>query len=301
MCTFGLLDKRVETPAASGPPGLSPRAQTCTFEGPGLHKNHQNSTRRHTVRERKITKWWREREKKERNFGRSGGGGVRRRGRGGVQRKVVQGSPKQTTTQQHIQQHTHTTKHNNKQQQTTQKWIGQNWLSKWAGQRWIGHNWIGQSRPHPGGGVVQRKGVRWTGVQRRGSSGGGSGVGRIKPTTHNTTQQHTSTHNNTDIHNKNELAKNGLAKVGHNRVVATQSTPMLEWWRSWVPAPTRFTKRPCLQTAWLCSFPTTKRSNPQTFLPKSTCLHRPGYLCVATHSPPRRETPIHNGRSPPHL
>ena len=31
------------------PPGFhdSPRAQTCTFEGPGLRKHHQNSTRRH--------------------------------------------------------------------------------------------------------------------------------------------------------------------------------------------------------------------------------------------------------------
>ena len=52
-------------------PGVShdnQRAQTCTFEGPGLQKHHQNSTRR-PQRERQ----------KERNFGRSGGwwsGGV---------------------------------------------------------------------------------------------------------------------------------------------------------------------------------------------------------------------------------
>ena len=31
----------------------TPRAQTCTFEGPSLHKHNQNSTRRHTVRDKK--------------------------------------------------------------------------------------------------------------------------------------------------------------------------------------------------------------------------------------------------------
>ena len=31
----------------------SPRAQMYTFEGPGLHKNHQISTRKHTVRDKK--------------------------------------------------------------------------------------------------------------------------------------------------------------------------------------------------------------------------------------------------------
>ena len=53
------------------------------------------------------------------------------------------------------------------------------------------------------------------------------------------------------------------------------------------------------QPGW-CSFPTSKRSNPETCPPKSACLHRPGYPCTATHSSPRRETPIHNGGSPPH-
>ena len=146
MCTFGLLDKRVETPAASGPPGLSPRAQTCTFEGPGLHKNHQNSTRRHTVRERKITKWWRERGKKRAKFW-------------GVRRKVVQGSPNQQQPQQHIQQHTTQNTQQNTQQHTTTNNTQQ---TKWAGQRWIGQNWIGQSRPQPFswilGGVWKRGG-----------------------------------------------------------------------------------------------------------------------------------------------
>ena len=40
-------------PKAAGVSHHSPRAQTCTSEGPSLHKDHQNSTRRHTVRERK--------------------------------------------------------------------------------------------------------------------------------------------------------------------------------------------------------------------------------------------------------
>ena len=57
----------------------SPRAQTCTFEGPGLQKHHQNSTRRPPERE-KERKWGREREKKSDFFGGpaergSGGGG----------------------------------------------------------------------------------------------------------------------------------------------------------------------------------------------------------------------------------
>ena len=38
---------------AAGVPHDSPRAQTCTFEGLGLQKHHQNSTRRHPEREEK--------------------------------------------------------------------------------------------------------------------------------------------------------------------------------------------------------------------------------------------------------
>ena len=57
-----------------GPPsaGHSPRAQTCTFKGPGLQKHHQNSTRRLPERERereKERKWRREREKKREILG----------------------------------------------------------------------------------------------------------------------------------------------------------------------------------------------------------------------------------------
>ena len=48
-----------------------------------------------------------------------------------------------------------------------------------------------------------------------------------------------------------------------------------------------------------CSFPTSRRSNPQTLPATSACPCRPGYPCTATPSPPRRETPTHNGGSPP--
>ena len=56
MCTFGVLGLSCETPAAFGAAGVShdnPRAQTCTFEGPGLQKHHQNSTKRTNKRGRK--------------------------------------------------------------------------------------------------------------------------------------------------------------------------------------------------------------------------------------------------------
>ncbi len=93
MCTFGVLGLLCETPAAPKP-------------GLGLHKNHQNSTSRHTVRDKKERNWWRETEKKARKFWE-----VRRRGSGGGEsagrRKVVQ-----------TNNHTTNTNHNNKQQQT---------------------------------------------------------------------------------------------------------------------------------------------------------------------------------------
>ena len=42
--------------------------QTCTFQGPGIQKHHQNSTRRHQ-RDRKRTKWEQERGKKREILG----------------------------------------------------------------------------------------------------------------------------------------------------------------------------------------------------------------------------------------
>ena len=47
---------------------VSPRAQTCTFEGPGLQKHHQNSTRRPPEREQER-KWERDKEKKSEILG----------------------------------------------------------------------------------------------------------------------------------------------------------------------------------------------------------------------------------------
>ena len=43
MCTFGVLG--LETPAARNRSDDSPRAQTCTFDRPGLHNNHQDFRR----------------------------------------------------------------------------------------------------------------------------------------------------------------------------------------------------------------------------------------------------------------
>ena len=71
-------------------------ALTCTFEGPGLHKHHQNSTRRHTMRDKKS---------EERNVGRSSGGGSCGWG-------PVEGGPNQ---QPHHQHENHNNKHDNTQ------------------------------------------------------------------------------------------------------------------------------------------------------------------------------------------
>ena len=55
MCTFGVLWLSCEARSggAAGVSHDSPRAQTCTFEGPGLQKHNQNSTKRHPEREEK--------------------------------------------------------------------------------------------------------------------------------------------------------------------------------------------------------------------------------------------------------
>ena len=71
--------------------------------------------------------------------------------------------------------------------------------------------------------------------------------------------------------------------------MATQSTTIR--CRNDGETPTRFTKRvPSLKKLGWCSFPTSRRSNPRTFPPRSACLYRPGCHCTATHSPARRET-----------
>ena len=63
---------RVRAARSGGAAGVShdsPRAQTCTFQGPGLQKHQQNSTKGP-----QGENCGGRREKKERNFGRSGGG-----------------------------------------------------------------------------------------------------------------------------------------------------------------------------------------------------------------------------------
>ena len=105
MCTFGVLR----------PPGLhttdSPRARTCTFDGPGASKTPKIQ-QKDPKREKKKCKLWRERAIQERKFGRSGGGGVRRRGpREGV-RESTQILVTPTKTKTHTTQHTtHNTQH----------------------------------------------------------------------------------------------------------------------------------------------------------------------------------------------
>ena len=58
MCTFGVLGLSCEAPAAPKPQGLhtiKTRAQTCTFQGPGLQTtHHQNATKRPQERERRM-------------------------------------------------------------------------------------------------------------------------------------------------------------------------------------------------------------------------------------------------------
>ena len=83
MCTFRRFGLSCETPAL-GPPWLHTTArelQTCTFEGPGLQKHHQNSTK--PPREEERMKIVAGDGKKERNFGRSSGGRESGRGSGG--------------------------------------------------------------------------------------------------------------------------------------------------------------------------------------------------------------------------
>ena len=96
MCTFGVLGLSCEAsggPEAAGASHDSPRAQTCTFHGPGLQTPPRFNEK--TPRDRKRAKWWREREKKERNFGRSGGGGPVS---GGLAQGPGESKPTTTTT-----------------------------------------------------------------------------------------------------------------------------------------------------------------------------------------------------------
>ena len=66
--------KAIARHEAAGASHDSPRAQTCTFQGPGLQKHHQNSTKG-PPREGEKNENCGGRGKKERNFGMSSGGG----------------------------------------------------------------------------------------------------------------------------------------------------------------------------------------------------------------------------------
>ena len=129
MCTFGRLRGR------RGLYTTTRELQTCTFEGPGLHKHHQNSTRRHPERQKKNEMG--EGEEKERIFGRSGGGVVQRKG---VQRKWVRGVlPQGGATPTQHQHTTPTHKLANRQPLTTNT---KNVMAK------MGLAKVGQDRPN---------------------------------------------------------------------------------------------------------------------------------------------------------
>ena len=118
---FGLHPSNLHPagPNSLGPHGAagvshdSPRAQKCTFEGPGLQSHHQNSTKR-PPREEERMKIVAGEGKKERNFGRSGGG-ESGGGKSGERPKFgrtdenFEHTPHRHTTPQ---QQRHTTQHN---------------------------------------------------------------------------------------------------------------------------------------------------------------------------------------------
>ena len=117
MCAFGVLWLLCAAPAAPKPSHDNQRAQTCTFEGPGLQTHHQNSTRRHPEGDKSKNGGAGEGRKRAK-FWAVGKRAVRRRvvlcGEGrGVRRKVVQGSPNQQQPQQPQPQ----------QRQTQNQWV----------------------------------------------------------------------------------------------------------------------------------------------------------------------------------
>ena len=132
LCTFGVLGLSCEALAAPKPPGFHTTArepERAHFKGPGLHKKHQNSTRR-LPRERKRTKMRAGEGKKERNFGRSGGGrsgGGRSGGRRSCGARSGGGwTQTHTATHTHPPNHTppthkHTQTHTNTHTQNTHK------------------------------------------------------------------------------------------------------------------------------------------------------------------------------------
>ena len=150
----------MRAPAArsGGAAGVShdnPRAQMCTFEGPGA-SNTTKIQRKGPTREGEKKQNCGGREKKSEILG-GPAEGVRRRGSGRGPEHTHHTHTTTTTQQQHStttqkhtthSTHTHTTNkqkpttqntfpHQNQPQQHTKKRIGQ----KWIGQNWIGQNW----------------------------------------------------------------------------------------------------------------------------------------------------------------
>ena len=126
-----------------------PESQTWKFEGSGLQKHHQNSTRRPPREGRKSTTLGLEREKKkERNFGWSGGGGGRpaegASSGGAVQRRGQSGRGKiLKTPTKNLEHTTHTHTPTTTTHTTTPEILAKNTNS---GQMRFGQMWS-QKRP----------------------------------------------------------------------------------------------------------------------------------------------------------
>ena len=129
MCTFGVLWLSCASPGGPEAAGVShdnQRAQTCTFEGPGVQKHHQNSTRRHPEREEKNEFCGGRGKKKERNFGgpwegRSRGRGVPRKGGPNQTLKPTPTHETLSETVKLVPTHTDNTQHNTTQHTTHNK------------------------------------------------------------------------------------------------------------------------------------------------------------------------------------
>ena len=123
MCAFGVLWLSCEAPArsggAAGVPHDNQRAQTCTFERPGLQKHHQNSTRGPPEREEKneICGW---RGKKRAKFWAVQGKGGPGEGRSREGRNQHPHMKPHSDTVKQYPRHTDNTQHNTIQHNTQQ-------------------------------------------------------------------------------------------------------------------------------------------------------------------------------------
>ena len=123
MCTFGVLGLSCETPAAPKPSGFHTTAREpkrAHFMAPSF-KNTTKIQREDTQRDTKRAKRWREREEKERNFGRSRRRAVQEGlsggGRSGGGRSAGGRSRGGQTHNHNKTEHTQHTTHNTQQEQ----------------------------------------------------------------------------------------------------------------------------------------------------------------------------------------